>query len=82
MSLADALSTSRELRAGDVHAGIGGGDVGDVDVEPPLRVPPQHLAIDRVDAAGGRGDVEMLVVEPAGDAVVDDRRRHWSVIST
>ena len=51
------------------------GDVGEIDVETPLGVVPQHLAIDPVGPAGGGGDVEMLFAEAARDAVVDDRSR-------
>ncbi len=69
---ADLLQHGAGFRPGDVHAGVGGGHVGDIDIEPPLRVPEQHLAIDHIDAAGGRRHVEMLVMEAAGDAVIGD----------
>ena len=59
------------LGTGDVDGGVARRDVGDVDLEPPLGVVPQHVAIDPVDARGGGGDVEVLLVEAGGDAVVD-----------
>ena len=72
MSVPSLSITARALRAGDVDAGIGRGDIGDVDVEPPLRVPEAHQPVDLVDGAGRRRDVEVLIMQAAGDAVVDD----------
>ena len=46
------------------------GDVGHVDLEPPLGVVPEHLAVDVVDAGRRRRDVEVVLVQAAGDAVV------------
>ena len=66
------LDHGPRLRAGDVDAGVGRGDIGDIDVEPPLLVPEAHQPVDLVDSAGRRRDVEVLIVQAAGDAVVDD----------
>ena len=76
MSPSQPLQDLPGERAGDVDPGIGGRDVGHVDVEPPLGVPAQHRAVERVDARGGGGDVEPVLGEAAGDAVVDDRTGH------
>ncbi|MNL43176.1 hypothetical protein D3C87_1656800 [compost metagenome] len=46
-------------------------DVGDVDVQPPLRIPLEHLLIDAIDATGSGGDVEVVFAEACTDAVVD-----------
>ncbi|MNZ40296.1 hypothetical protein D3C78_578090 [compost metagenome] len=58
-------------RPGQVDRGHRRGDVGDVDVEAPLRVPLEHLLVDAVDAAGGGADVEVLLGEARAHAVVD-----------
>ncbi len=63
------------LRAGEVDAGVGGGDVGDVDVHLPLRIEPGHLPVDLIDGAGRRRDVVVALVQARGDAVVDDDAR-------
>ena len=60
------------MGADQVHPRIGGGDVGDVHLHPPLRVIELHQAEHAVHAAGGGGNVEMALVQPGGDAVVDD----------
>ena len=72
MSLSSFSITVRALRAGEVDAGVGGGDVGDVDVHLPLRVEPGHLPVDLIDGAGRRRDVVVALVQARGDAVVDD----------
>ena len=64
--------TRARLGPGEVDARIGRRDVGDVDVELPLRVEPGHLPVDLIDGARRRRDVEMPLVQAAGDAVVDD----------
>jgi len=46
------LDHGPRLRAGYVDAGIGRGDIGDIDVEPPLLIPEAHQPIDLVDGAG------------------------------
>ena len=46
-----------------------------MDVVAPVGQPPREPLLDRAGAAGGRGHVEGLVVDPADRAVVDDPPR-------
>ena len=66
------LDHGPRLRAGDVDAGIGRGDIGDIDVEPPLLVPETHQPVDLVDRTGRRRDIEVLIMQATCDAVIDD----------
>ena len=58
---AEARQHLARARPRDVHARVGGGDVGDDHVEPPLRVLQQHRAVDAIDAARRGGDVEVVL---------------------
>ena len=70
--VAQRLEHRAAIGAGDIHTGQRRAHVAHVDLEPPLRVVPEHLAVDIVDARGRRRDVEVVLVQAAGDAVVHD----------
>lgn len=47
------------------------GDVRDIHVKPPLGIPPEHVAVDAIDACRGGRDVEVLIASAACDTVID-----------
>ena len=60
------------LRSCDIDCSPRAGDMQEVDVELPLRLPAQHLAIDAIDTGSGGSHVEEIFSEARSNAVVGD----------